>query len=531
MIDSSRSRSARVATLAAAAVGIAILLLAAGCGSSSTTGGSEKKELSVGINSSISTLDPALACATQYDYWVVKNAYDTLVQYSDEEKAADGQRKIVPMLAERWTIDNGGRDYTFDLRDDVKFASGNPLTAADVVYGFKRLLAKDGCQAYVMTLGNPKSVQSIEALDRYTVRIRIARKSPTFLGQLTQTGLSPIDRKLLEQHGGLSKEGDDWLARHTAGSGAYTVAEYQPDNRVRLAARSDYWQGKPANTSVTIRIVTDPTSFDTLVRSGGVDMAYGVPLKDIDSLSADRKLFESPGQWFVYLGMNNDKPPFDDVRVRQAINAALDLRGIERLGYGHAEIFAGPMPPAMPFYPDLPVPEQDLAKAKRLMADAGVRNAQVTLDIKTGETLQREIATVIQDTLAEIGIDVKISTLGASAFFDRVATYKSQAYLVRDGAPFNDPAYFLGFLVKCDNPFNWTRYCNDRVDELLVKGQYSTETQARADAYRELSEVVADEAPLIPILAPDSTVIADPGLEGFVAYDDYQPVFWPMRIR
>jgi peptide/nickel transport system substrate-binding protein len=511
-------------------------LAAAGCGSSGGNGdqgngGPTKPTISVAINSGISSIDPAFACNTQYDYWVVKNTYDTLVQYSAERPGPNG-RKIVPGLAKSWTISKDGLTYTFKLRDDVTFSSGNPMTADDVVYSLKRVRAKQGCQDYVLTLGDPKSIASIAKIDDHTVQIKLTRRSPVFLGQLTQTGESPVDRKELEQHGGMSKAGDEWLATHAAGTGAYTIDTYQPDSEIVLKARPDYWQGKPKNERVDIKIITDPTTLNTLAQSGESDMTYGLPLKDLEARASGKRLINDAGPYFVYFGMNTKKPPFDDVRVRQAIKAAIDRKAMAaRLGYGHVKTFDGPMPPAMPFAPDLPVPDADVAKAKQLIAQTGAAGSTITLDVKSGEDLQREIATIIQASLKEIGLNVKISTLGASAFFDKVAGFKSQAYLIRDGSPFNDPAYFLGFFVKCGNVFNWTQYCNPQVDKLLAQGKVETNPDKRAQEYGDLSRIVADEVPMIPIFSLGTGLVAADSLEGYVNWDDQQPLFWRMSVR
>lgn len=515
----------------------AVVAFAFGCGSSGSPssetggGGGSGSTLNVALNSGIATLDPAFGCFPTYDYWVIKNTYDTLVQYGTK-RDQNGQAEIRPDLAKSWSISDDGLTYTFNLRNDVTFASGNPMTASDVVYGFERLLEKGGCQEYVLTLGEPDAVQSIKATGKYTVQFKIGKPSPIFLGQLTQTGLSPVDQKELEAHGGLSKAGDDWLATHTAGTGAYRVTEYRPDSQVELVARDDYWQGEPGISRVVVQIVSDPSTLNTLIQSNQVDLAYGVPPKDVSGLeAAGRKLVSKPGPWFIYLGMNTKKAPFDDVDVRRAVKLALDRTEMaEHLGYGYAEPIEGPMPPTMPFRPDLPVTEADIAKAKQLIADAGATGANVTLDVKAGDELENEVATVIQAALSEIGLNAKVSTLGASAFAGRVYGFEDQAYVIRDGTPFNDPAYFLGFFVKCGNPFNTIRYCNSKVDELLVKGRYSLDQNVRKQAYGEISEIVANEDPMVPIFGIEPLAVADSSLEGYVAYDDLQPVFWTMSI-
>jgi len=525
------------------AVTMAAALAVAGCGGGTTpvgngadgtTGGGSGAgggTVRVAISSGISTYDPALACTTQYEYAVVKNTYDTLVQYS-AQPGADGKREIVADLAKSWTVGDDGLTYTFKLRDDVKFASGNPMTSADVVYGLQRVLDKEGCQAYVLTLGDEAGVKSIKAVDDHTVRITLAKENPIFLGQLTQTGLSPVDRKELAKHGGLGKQGDAWLARHTAGTGAYTITQDDPDAQIDLTARKDYWQGTPKNDKVSIKVVTDPTTLETLVRANELDMAYGVPAKDTKSIAEGRTLVNDIGPFFIYLGMNNGVKPFDDVRVRQAVALALDRNAlVEQLGYGQVEAFDGPMPPAMPYSPKSKPPAADVAKAKQLVSEAGAQGASFTVDIKSGEAFQQEVATILQASLKEIGISVKIHTLGASAFIDRVGGFKSQAYLIRDGSPFNDPAYFLGFFVKCDNAFNWTKYCNKRVDELLAQGRVETDEAKRTAQYKELSDIVTRERPMIPIFALGANLIASKTLKGYTTYDDQQPVFWPISTR
>ncbi|HET6509701.1 MAG TPA: ABC transporter substrate-binding protein [Baekduia sp.] len=530
---------ARRSGAAVCAVMMAAALAAAGCGGTTPVGGASDAAggsgaggagtVRVAISSGISTYDPALACTTQYEYAVVKNTYDTLVQYS-ASKGADGRRQIVPDLAKSWSVSKDGLRYTFRLRDDVTFASGNPMTSADVVYGLERVLEKQGCQAYVLTLGDEAAVKSIAALGKYAVRITLAAKNPIFLGQLTQTGLSPVDRKLLTQHGGLGKAGDAWLARHTAGTGAYTIAPGDdPDSEIDLVARKGYWQGTPKNDRVSIKVVTDPTTLETLVRANELDMAYGVPAKDTKSISQGRTLVDDIGPFFIYLGMNNAVKPFDDVRVRQAVALALDRNAlVAQLGYGQVEAFDGPMPPAMPYSPKLEPGPPDVAQAKRLVAAAGAKGSSFTLDVKSGEAFQQEVATILQASLKQIGIAMKIHTLGASAFIDRVSGFKSQAYLIRDGSPFNDPAYFLGFFVKCGNLFNWTKYCNKQVDALLEQGRTETDEAKRTAEYAQLSEIVTRERPMIPMFALGADLIASKSLTGYTTYDDQQPVFWPI---
>ncbi|MBN8869881.1 MAG: ABC transporter substrate-binding protein [Solirubrobacterales bacterium] len=520
----------RLALLAAL---LSIATFEAACGSagdSTGTGSGSGGTINVALNSGIATLDPAYGCFPQYDYWIIKNTYDTLVQYGSE-RDQNGQAEIKPSLAKNWKISDDGKTYTFNLRDDVKFASGNPMTAADVVYGFERLMDKGGCADYVLRLGDPKAVESVTATGKHQVTFRINRPSPIFLGQLTQTGLSPIDRKQLQANGGLTQKGDNWMASHTIGTGAYEVTSYQPDSQIVLKARDDYWQGKPENPGVNVRIVSDPTTLNTLVQSNEVDLAYGIHPKDVDRLAEGRQSLSQPGPWYIYLGLNTKKAPFDDIKLRQAARLALDRPAMaDELAQGHATLVEGPMPPTMPFRPDIPLVEQNVDEARKMVSEAGAEGTRVTIDVKAGDQLESQVAEVIQSSLNEVGFDVTVAKLGTSAFYGKGGGFKSQAYLSRDGTPFNDPAYYLGFQVKCGNAFNWTQYCDKRVDHLLEVGRNSQDPEVRRKAYGEISEIATRDAALIPIFGVTPNVIGAKSLHGFVAYDDLEPVFWPMSV-
>jgi peptide/nickel transport system substrate-binding protein len=307
---------------------------------------------------------------------------------------------------------------------------------------------------------------------------------------------------------------------------------YDPDSSIGLRAREGYWGAEPKARQVDVRIVTDATTLETLVRSGEVDLAYGIPLKDVQSLeAAGRQVLSDPTQFFVYLGLNNKQAPLDDARVREALSLALPRGDLaERFGYGHVQTFDGPLPPAMPYSPRLPAPAPDVARAKALLREAGVSGFPLKLAVKSGESQQQEIATVIQGAFEPLGVDVQVQTLGAAAFTDTVGNFKAQSYLIKDGGTVNDPAYFLGFFIKCGNPYNWVQYCDRRVDELLAEGRFEFDPERRRAIYGEISETVARDVAMVPIFAPNLVVVADAGLKGYVYHDDQQPVLAPLAV-
>ncbi|MDO8211995.1 ABC transporter substrate-binding protein [Conexibacter sp. CPCC 206217] len=542
-IGSDRSLSARPRApwgrwrRGAALAGLAVVAAAAvGCGSSVPAGagggeGRSAQTLDIAYNTGLTNIDPALACSSPYDYHVVTAAYDNIIELSPRRDAS-GAHEIAPALAERWTVSRDGKTYTFFLRRDATFASGNPVTADDVVFSLRRLLDRDGCQAYVLTMGEKGLFSAIEKVDAHTVRVRIAHPDPLFLLRMTSRGNGPIDRRVLEQHGGLTRAGDEWLARNTAGAGAYELESYDPDSEVRLRARADYWREPVGAKNVVMRIVTDPTTLQTLTASGEVDLAYGVALKDLRSLEQQgRQVFANPSNRYAYIGLNNDKPPVDDPRVREALWLAMPHTELqERFGYGHARAFAGMIPPAMPFYPGLAVPERDVARAKQLIEQAGATGKRISLAVKSGETEQLQMATALQSAWKEIGIDLEINTLSASAFSDTVSNFKTQAYILRDGSSVNDPAFFLGFFAMCGNPFNWSRYCNREVDRLLEEGRTEPDPKRREEIYRKVSEQAVADNPILPIFASDTIAVGSPRLRGYEYFDDQQLVVRKLTV-
>ncbi|MDO8187650.1 ABC transporter substrate-binding protein [Conexibacter sp. JD483] len=541
--DSKRSLSApsrpvrRARRSAVALVGVALVAAtAAGCGSSVPSGaaggeGGGSQTLDIAYNTGLTNIDPALACSSPYDYHVVTAAYDNMIELSPRRDAS-GAQEVAPALAERWNVSRDGKTYTFSLRRDATFASGNPVTADDVVFSLRRLLDRDGCQAYVLTMGEKGLFRSIEKVDDHTVRVRIAHSDPLFLLRMTSRGNGPIDRRLLAQHGGLSRAGDEWLARHTAGAGAYELESYDPDSEVRLRARPNYWREPVGAKNVVMRIVTDPTTLQTLTASGDVDLAYGVGLKDLRSLEQQgRQIFANASNRYAYIGLNNDKPPVDDARVREALWLAMPHAELqERFGYGYARAFAGMIPPAMPFYPGFAVPARDVERAKQLIQQAGATGKRISLAVKSGETEQLQMATALQSAWKEIGIDVQINTLSASAFSDTVSNFKTQAYILRDGSSVNDPAFFLGFFAMCGNPFNWSRYCDRDVDRLLDEGRTEPDQKRRAQIYREASERIVADNPILPIFASDTIAVASPRLRGYEYFDDQQLVIRKLKV-
>jgi peptide/nickel transport system substrate-binding protein len=515
-----------------AAASSALILAACSAQSASSTAGTSRSSspapLSVAIATPVTTLDPAQAC-DDTSYLVVQQLYDELVQ---PEVTGDRTDPSVmrPMLAQSWTITDSGRLYTFDIRKGVQFVNGDPLTAADVVFSLKRDLAANGCGAYIVTGGLTGNIRSIVELSRYVVRIRLARPDPVFLLDLgRQVGI--IDQTLLEAHGGLSQAGNTWLASHDVGSGPYELSAYDPESQIVLKARRDYWAGPPKNSRVSLQVVTDPSSLELLVKNGGVNLAIGAPLGDLDNLARSPGVTVAaiPSLSYINVGFNVSRAPLDNQLVRQALTYATPVGQLmTAFGAGYVRAWVGPLLPGQLFYRPIADPySYDIAMAKALLHQAGVRGASLTLVMSAGEPTEQNIATVLQSSWAKVGITLHITTVSPADFMNELNGFKDQLYMITDRAN-PDPGFYFGYFVTCGNPFNWSRYCNSTVTRLLNQARFSTNPAVRAADYHQVQGIVAKQAPYLQLFDLDQVFVTHGRVSGLVFYYDVTPRFASM---
>ena len=475
-------------------------------------------------------IDPAMTC-TIFGGSLVNNLYDRLVEYKRSGQALGPD--IEPMAAESWEISSDGREYRFKIRQGMTFSSGNPVRAEDVAYSLERTRQLGGCQGYNLEGGLTGNITAIEAPDSSTVIVKLKQPDPLILTDLTNN-IGIVDKAVLEAHGGLTKEGTAWLSTNAAGSGPFSLSAYDPENQIILDARKDYWSGKAGADRLVFQIAKDPSTIEVLLNSGAADVAYDIPAQDIDRIAQNPNLkaVSGPALTYANIGLNVAKPPLNDLRVRQALTYATPFNDIIDAfagAYGHPLV--GPIMIGQPFRKDLENPYPlDLAKAKQLIDEAGASNSNLTLMIKSGQSVQQEIATVLQANWKQIGINLEIQTLGSSAFFDALMGLKHDMYIIEDKSANPDPGYLLSFFVRCKDPYNWTGYCDPQVDEWLASARSSLDQEQRATAYSSIADKVAHDAPYIQLFQKDQVLIAKKDVDGFVFTPESEDrYFWLKR--
>jgi peptide/nickel transport system substrate-binding protein len=464
------------------------------------------------------SLDPAADTAVN-DFRILMNVYDGLVRYKD------GTLQPEPALATDWTISDDGTVYTFNLREDVKFHDGSPFNADAVVFNFERML--DENHPYHDTGPFPLSfffsaVDTVTAKDDYTVEFKLKEPYAPFLSNLAYpTGLI-VSPEAVKQYG---KD----FGRHPSGTGPFKFEEWESNTRVVVSRNDDYWEGAPSLEAVVYRPITDANTRVAEMLSGGIDLMVEVPPDSLGQFADDPnfQVFEQAGPHLWFLILNAKEGPFADKRVRQAVNYAIDKKSlVENVLQGTAEVAAGPTPPAFAWaYDDKLQPyPYDPEKAKELLKEAGAEGAKLTFYVTEGGSGMLDpvaMGTAIQADLAKVGLDVSIETFEWNTFLSKVNPgLEGKADMAEMAWMTNDPDTLPYLALRTGawpdkGGFNSGYYSNPKVDELLEKARTSTDQAERAKLYKQMQEIVYDDAPWVFIANWKQNAVATSAVGGF----------------
>ncbi|WP_425449977.1 ABC transporter substrate-binding protein [Virgifigura deserti] len=484
----------RVAKYLAAAAGLIGLALSA------VTAEAQIPEdvLVVGQIAEPKSLDPATVTAVN-DFRILVNVYDGLTRY------ADGTLKVVPGLAESWEISDDGTVYTFKLREDVTFHDGTPFNAEAVKFNFDRMLKED--HPHHDTGPFPlafffSAIEETEVVDEYTVALHLGEPYAPLLSNLAYpTGLM-VSPAAVEEYG---KD----FGRNPVGTGPFKFALWESNRQVALERNEDYWDGAPPLRGVVFRPITDANARVSEMLSGGIDLMVEVPPDNIATFAQSDEfvIHEQAGPHLWFLILNMKEAPFDDKRVRQAVNYAIDKRAlVENVLQGTATVATGPIPAAFAwaYNESLEPYPYDPEKARALIAEAGAEGADLTFYVTEGGSgMLAPIAmgTAIQADLAEVGLNVEIETYEWNTFLGKVNPgLEGKADMAEMAWMTNSPDTLPYLALRTDawpenGGFNSGYYSNPKVDELLEKARTSTDQAERAKLYKEMQAIVYEDAP------------------------------------
>ena len=431
---------------------------------------------------------------------VGRRVVETLVTFPEEST------QVVPGLAESWTISKDGLQYTFKLRRGITFHDGTPLNAEAVKFSIERQINPNH-PAYKLGkypfanffFGN---VKAVEVLSEERVAFLLNEPRASFLSILTAGAASIVSPTAV------MKWGPDYPT-HPVGTGPFRFASWDRGQRVVLEKNPTYWKYPVKVERVIYRPIVEDQARLTELLTGTLDVIVGVPADFVSQLEQNAKitLLKQVGAHVWYLGMNNQKKPFDDKRVRQALNYAVNKDAIVKdvlKGTGAAS--RGPVlpgtwgaDPALKAYP------YDPERAKKLLAEAGYPNGfSTTLWVpESGSGMQAPVAmsTVMQSNLKAVGVNVSLQTMEWGAYLAKLRTKEQELFALSWMAGTEDPDMVMYPLLHSSQ---WTPvgpnralYKNARFDALLQQARLTTDQAKRAQLYKEAQRILVDDAPWV----------------------------------
>jgi ABC-type transport system substrate-binding protein len=410
------------------------------------------------------------------------NVYDRLFEQSP--------KGLKPGLAERWDTSADGRTWTFTLRKGVKFHDGTPLTAHTVKASLDRVMDPS---LKLRQAGKYQGVTSVEASDDVTLKL------------VTEKPLGSLPGNLTHQSGGsIQNAAAAAQKKFGVGSGPFKLVEYVPDDRLVLDANKDYWGGLPGVDRLVFRIIPEARTRLSMLQAGEVQVIYNVAPNEIPGLRSDpRYHVEVPPSsgWRIY-GFNTQKKPFDDVRVRQALNYAVDKETIVRdilKGVGH--VADSPFGPGMFSYVPTFTYAYDPEKAKQLLSAAGLASGfKTSLLISPGEIISAtEVATAVQAYLQQVGVQAEIKSLEQAVWLSELTKPMDQNTVEMFEYQYGgaDPDALRLNLHSAEWPpkRNAAFYKNPKLDSLFDEAATTADQAKRAEVYKQVQQMVMDDAP------------------------------------
>ncbi len=506
------SRGRHLKKIKITALALAAALVLSGCGSSDS--GSAGGTMTVAYQNDISTLDPAIGYDWQ-NWSIIKSLFSGLMDYEP------GTSNLVPNLAaEAPEISADGKTFTFKLLTGVKFHNGREMTADDVKYSIERTVnpktQSPGAGFFGMIAGyddaasgKSETISGIEAVDASTVKFTLSRPDATFLHVMA------INFSFVVPKEEVDKYGEDF-GKNPVGTGAYKFTNWTLGQELVITKNPDYYKaGLPKIDEIKFEVGVDPTVALARLKAGEIDLlGDSIPAASYVAESADeanKGLIIEGGQLQTgYVTLNVKTKPFDNVKVRQALNHAINKDRIVQIINGRAVPANQPLPPSMPGYDkDYKGFGYDVAKAKALLAEAGLASG-FTSELWTSNTDPNpRIAQAIQQDLAEIGVKVTIKSLAQANVIE--AGGNGTAPMIWSGgmawiADFPDASNFWGPILGCGGTgpggWNWSKYCNKSLDAEATKADSMTnpkDADARVALWKSIFTRANEEAPWIPI--------------------------------
>lgn len=487
---------------------------------------SDRQTLVKGNGDEPESLDPAQIRSGFPGEVVLVDLFEGLV-------SEDGQGKIVPAQAQRWETSEDGLVWRFFLRPQLKWSNGEPLTAQDFVYAWRRLLdpAQESPSAGLLLATGINNAQSIyagaleltslgvEAESSQILKVTLERPVPYFLQLVSQRPFVPVNEQAI------TRFGKEWTQpSKLVSNGAYQLVNWAPNERIEAERNIHYWDDLHTRIKrVTYLPLSSQHAERLRYEAGEIQLTNKVALEYYQKTkqTTPERIWGLPLLGTYLYTFNLRRPELQDVRVRQALAMTIDRHVLTEQVSGQGERPAWSLLPSMPGYEVLgsPLALQDqptrLAKAAALMAQAGYNSARplkLTLTYNTSES-HKKLALAVAAMWKPLGVEVSLNNMEWSAY--QVAKDSGDFLLVRSFlfGDYVEPSSMLNSF-RCQDPQNESGYCNPAFDGLLQQASDTLDGSTRTGLYRQAEQLLMDEMPAIPVYHYNQMRLVDPTLRG-----------------
>ena len=454
----------------------------AGCGGGSE-GASDDKSIVIARAYDVTGMDPGFLTENAQ---VVDNIFDRLIM-------RDENMELVPGLATEWSqIDD--TTWEFKLREGVQFHNGEDFNAEAVKYSIDRVLNPDN---NAPTYSYIKTVESVDIVDDYTVRVHTNIPDPLIPARFCRYPTEIVPPKYVEE------VGQEEFSQNPVGTGPYKFVSWEKDDGVVLEANEDYWDGEPEVKKVTWRSIPESSTRISALLTGEVDIVAAVPPEELSRLESDDSVRVSEverGGNTVFIGLKTDEAPFDNVKVRQALNYAVDVDSIVKNVLNDTAVVTSSLIGPKDFgYDGEPEGyEYNPEKAKQLLAEAGYPDGfSATLDSVNWYTKCDDVAQAVAAQLAEVGITITVNPVESTVYRTSVPAGEQSAMYFLGWSSTNTLDADAAIYSVLHSSDSYSTYNNPEVDAMLDQARSSMDDAEREQLYSDIQKIVLEDAPRI----------------------------------
>ena len=453
-----------------------------------------------------------------------------------------GTTEIEPGLAESWEVSEDGTEYTFHLRQGVKFHSNDKFTptrdfnADDVLFSFERQGSADHpfnqyisgvTYEYFNSMEMPKLLKSVEKVDDYTVKITLNQPEAPFLANIAMPFMSIMSKEYADQLEAAGTKED--LNNAPIGTGPFRFVAYQKDAVIRYEANADYWGTKPLIDNLVFAITPDAAVRLQKLKAGECHLMPFPAPADIEAIKADSslKVDEQAGLNVGYLAYNTTIAPFDNVEVRKALNMAINKQAIvDAVFQGHAEPAKNPIPPTMWSYNnEIQDDPYDPEASKKILEEQGVSDLSMEIWAMPVQRPYmpnaRRTAEMMQEDLSKVGVKANIVSYEWGEYLSKSMEPGRKGAVIMGWTGDNgDPDNFLSVLLSCaaakEGGANRAFWCNEEFSDLLQQAKTNSDPEERTRLYEQAQVIFKEQAPWFTIAHSTQYVPMRADVTGFV---------------